>query len=274
VILISIKVTILMDRTSFFGSAPLWIIFVITVAIIVLSIYSGIFISRIRRKDTTAEDEIPVDTIAGATLALLGFMLAFTFGFTASRFDSKKQLLLDEANSIGTTFLRAGFLPEPHCTEVRSLIRKYVDLRIDLAEHPEKIKPIIEQSASLQDEMWKHAEAVTMADLKNPDIVSLFMVSLNETIDLQTKRITVGLVHRIPDIIWYATLSLLIISMFEVGYLFMKSKKPNWVIILALSIAFSVVILMVITFDRPGTAVKLDQQPMIELQKSINKETK
>jgi hypothetical protein len=260
-----------MDRTSFFGSAPLWIIFAVTVSIIVLSIYSGIYTSRIRRKNTIIEDDMPVVPIVGATLALLGFMLAFTFGFTASRFDSKKQLLLDEVNSIGTTFLRAGFLPEPHCNEIRLLIRKYVDLRITLTEHPENIKPIIEQSVSLQDEMWKHAEAVTKADLKNPEIVSLFMESLNETIDLQTKRITVGLVYRIPDIIWYAILGLLIISMFEVGYLFMKYQKSNWILILALSLAFSVVILMIVTFDRPGGKVKLDQQPMIELQKSINK---
>jgi hypothetical protein len=260
-----------MDKTSFFGSAPLWIIFAATVIIIVLSIYFGIFISRLHRRNIAIEDNIPVDTIVGGTLALLGFMLAFTFGFTASRFDSKKQLLLDEVNSIGTTFLRAGFLPEPHCAEVRSLIRKYVDLRIVLTEHPERLKPIIEQSTSLQDEMWKHAEAVTKADLKNPEIVALFMVSLNETIDLQTKRITVALVHRIPDIIWYAILTLLIISMFEVGYLIMKSRKSNWIIIIALSLAFSVVVLMVITFDRSEGALKLNQQPMIELQKSLNK---
>jgi hypothetical protein len=260
-----------MDRTSFFGSAPLWIIFAATVLVIVLSIYFGIFISRLRRKNIAKEDDIPVDTIVGGTLALLGFMLAFTFGFTASRFDSKKQLLLDEVNSIGTTFLRAGFLPEPHCTEVRGLIRKYVDLRIELTKNPERLKPIIEQSTALQDEMWKHAEAVAQADLKNPDIVSLFMLSLNETIDLQTKRITVALVHRIPDIIWYAILSLLIISMFEVGYLIMKSGKSNWIIILALSLAFSVVVLMVITFDRSEGPLSLNQQPMIELQKSLNK---
>jgi len=260
-----------MDKNSFFGSAPLWIIFAAIVASIVASIYLGIFISRIRRKDTPTEDDMPVGTIVGASLGLLGFLLAFTFGFTASRFDSKKQLLLDEVNSIGTTFLRAGFLPEQHCTEVRNLIRKYVDLRIELTEHPEKIKPIIEESVSLQDEMWKHAEAVTKEDLKNPDIVSLFMISLNETIDLQTKRITVALVYRIPDVIWYAILCLLILSMFEVGYLFMKSKKSNLIMILALSLAFSLVILMIITFDRSDEGIKLNQQPMIELQKSLNK---
>ncbi len=121
--------------------------------------------------------------------------------------------------------------------------------------------------------MWKHAEEVSKADLKNPDIVSLFVVSLNETIDLQTKRLTVALVHRIPDIIWYAILSLLMISMFEVGYLIMKSRKSNWIIILALALAFSVVVLMVITFDRSEGAIKVNQQPMIELQKSLNKKT-
>ena len=139
-----------MNQNSFFASAPLWLIFTVTVAIIVLSIYSGIFISRLRRKSSAAEDDFPVNTIVGATLALLGFMLAFTFGFTANRFDSRKQLLLDEVNSIGTTFLRAGFLPEPHSTEVRNLIRNYVDLRIELVAQPEKIQTIIEQSTALQ----------------------------------------------------------------------------------------------------------------------------
>ena len=260
-----------MNQASFFGSAPLPIIFLVTVAIIVLSIYAGIFISGRRRKKVSTEDDIPVNTIVGATLALLGFMLAFIFGFTASRYDSRKAFLLDDVNSIGTTYLRAGFLPEPHCSEVRGLLRKYVDLRIDLTKHPENLKTIIGQSESLQEEMWKHAEAVAKADVKNPDIVALFIESLNETIDLQTKRITVGLIYRVPDILWFAMLSLLIISMFEVGYLFIKSTKPNRVIILALSLAFSVVILIVIAFDRTDWSLKINQQPLIELQKSLNK---
>lgn len=260
-----------MNENSFFGSAPLWIIFAATVAVIVLSIYFGIFISRVRRKSTAAEDDLPVNTIVGATLALLGFILAFTFGFTASRYDSRKQLLLDEVNSIGTTFLRAGFLPEPHAAEVRNLLRNYVDLRVEMAANPEKVKSIIDQSVILQDEMWRHTEAVAMTDLKNPDIIALFIDTLNETINLQTKRLTVAFVYRIPDLMWYALLSLLILSMFEVGYLFMKSEKPNWILILAISFAFSLVILMVVSFDRTDGSIKVNQQPMIELQKSLNK---
>jgi hypothetical protein len=260
-----------MSQNSFFGSAPLWIIFAAIVVIIVLSIYFGIFISRVRRNSLSAEDDFPVNTIVGATLALLGFILAFTFGFTASRFDARKSLLLDEVNSIGTTYLRAGFLPEAHCTEVRKLLRNYVDLRVELTAHPEKVKSIIDQSVILQDEMWRHAEAVAMTDLKNPDIIALFIETLNETIDLQTKRLTVAFVYRIPDFMWYALLSLLILSMFEVGYLFMKSEKPNWILILAISLAFSLVILMVVSFDRTDGSIKVNQQPMIELQRSLNK---
>jgi hypothetical protein len=260
-----------MNNTSAFGSASLLVIFAVTVAIILLSIYGGIFISRLRGKSSTPEDEIPVNPIVGATLALLGFMLAFAFSITANRFDTRRQLLLDEVNSIGTTYLRAGLLPEPHCKEVRELIRKYVDLRIDLVIHPEKINSIIPQSVDLQNGMWNHAETVTRMDLKNPEIVALFMVSLNETIDLQTSRLTVAYIHRIPDLIWYALLALVILSMFGLGYLFMRSRKPNWILILAISIAFSVVIAMVIIFDRNDGTVKVNQLPMIELQKSINK---
>jgi hypothetical protein len=63
-----------------------------------------------------------------ASLGLLAFFLAFTFGMAGSRFDDRKKLVLEEANTIGTTYLRAELLPEPHRTEIQTLLREYIDL--------------------------------------------------------------------------------------------------------------------------------------------------
>ena len=63
--------------------------------------------------------QAPVGAIVGAILGLLAFLLAFTFGMAASRFETRRELVLDEANAIGTTYLRAALLPEPHRVEVR-----------------------------------------------------------------------------------------------------------------------------------------------------------
>ena len=73
------------------------------------------------------EPEAPLGSFVGAMLGLLAFILAFTFGMTASRFDARRQLVLEESNAIGTTYLRAGLLPQTQGLEVRRLLREYAD---------------------------------------------------------------------------------------------------------------------------------------------------
>ena len=85
---------------------PLWGVFLITVAVILLSIECGFRLGQFRRRSSELEDKPPVGEMVGATLALLAFMLAFTFGLAASRFEVRRGLVIDEANAIGTTYLR------------------------------------------------------------------------------------------------------------------------------------------------------------------------
>ena len=86
------------------------------------SVECGYRLGKYRRSRHEQEKEAPLGTMVGATLGLLAFILAFTFGLAAARFDTRRQVLLDEANAIGTTYLRAGILPEgakkfEHCSE-------------------------------------------------------------------------------------------------------------------------------------------------------------
>ena len=76
------------------------------------------------------EQEGPTGLLVGSILALLAFLLAVTMGMASDRFDTRRGIVLDEANSIGTTFLRAGYLPEPASSQIRELLREYVPLRI------------------------------------------------------------------------------------------------------------------------------------------------
>jgi hypothetical protein len=116
--------------------------------------------------------ETPVGAIIAAILGLLAFLLAFTFGMAASRFDTRRELVLDEANAIGTTYLRAALLPEPHRTEIRSLLRDYVDLRLQAAQ-PEMTVPALAGSEELQGRLW--AQAVIVGEKNPTPITGLFI---------------------------------------------------------------------------------------------------
>ena len=127
---------------------PIWGVFLATMAVVLLAVEGGFRLGQYRRRRSEQEDRPPVGEMVAATLALLAFMLAFTFGLAASRFDVRRGLVIDEANAIGTTYLRAGLLPEPHRSDVRSLLREYVDVRLE-AVQPGKLSRSIGRSEEL-----------------------------------------------------------------------------------------------------------------------------
>jgi hypothetical protein len=208
-----------------------------------------------------------VGAIVAAGLGLLAFLLAFTFGMAASRFDTRRGLVLDEANAIGTTYLRAALLPEPHRTEIRTLLRDYVDLRLE-AVQPGMSVPARERSEELQSRLW--AQAVVVAEKQPTPITGLFIQSLNEVIDLHAKRVTMGLRNRIPLTIWVALYSTAILAMAGVGYYSGLSSTTRSLATLALAIAFSGILCLIADLDRPQEGLlKVSQQAMVDLRKSL-----
>ena len=97
--------------TTALDGLPLWGLFLTIVVLVLAAIEGGYRLGSYRHRQEGREKEAPVGAMVGATLGLLAFMLAFTFGMAASRFDTRKQLVLDEANAIGTTYLRTAMLP-------------------------------------------------------------------------------------------------------------------------------------------------------------------
>ncbi|MFC2102221.1 hypothetical protein ACFLS7_04430 [Bacteroidota bacterium] len=259
----------MMQNIQIFEILPLWVIYLGTVFLILGAIRSGIAFARHRVKRLGKEEDAPINTVVGATLGLLAFILAFTFGMTTSRFDAKKHFLLDEVTAIETTWYRAGLIPEPNQTEVRDLLVSYVNLRIQLADKKIDIKEAIKQSDQIQHQLWDHTIALAEMDLKNGSVVTLFTNSVNQLINIQTKRISVALIDRIPALIWIALFTLIILAMFEVGFLFGKMQKINWPLLLALSMAFSAVILIIVDLDTAKGTINVNQQLMFDLYERI-----
>lgn len=257
-----------MDFGGWISALPLWAIFVLTMALCMGAVESGTALAGIAlRRKSEKEADGPLGSLVGAVLGLLAFFLAFTFGMTASRFDARRQLVLDEANVIGTTYLRAGLLPQERGLGIRRLLREYAELRLALTieNHPENLK----RAEAIHGELWSQTELLVAADMDS-EIRSLFIASLNQLIDLHQSRKTVGLQYRIPGTVWLVVYLLSALSMLAVGYQVGMSGMRRLRGTPVLAASFSLVILIIADIDRPGEGWMLvSQQPIADVQQSM-----
>ena len=150
-----------MNTDYLLDRVPLWGIFLITVAIVLLSVAIGSLLGRRRKRRSQDGEAAPVGAMAAAAVGLLGFLLAFTFGMAASRFDVRKGLVIDDANAIGTTYLRAKLLPEPYSGKAQALLREYVDIRVE-GVRPTRLAGALLRSQELHQLLWSQAVAGAM----------------------------------------------------------------------------------------------------------------
>lgn len=208
--------------------------------------------------------------IVGSLLALMAFLLAVTMGMASDRFDARRALVLAEANALGTTYLRAGYLPERASAEMRSLLREYVPLRIatnDAADTRLKIA----RSAEIQAELWSIAEELARA---TPDsvVLGIYIASLNEVIDLHQKRVMASIYGRVPETIHALLLFGSMLTLIMVGYNTGLARRRSPVSAVVLITVLGAVITLVFDLDRPRDGfLEVSQQPLIDLQQQIGR---
>ena len=146
-----------MQAGGIIDGLPLWALYIITISIVLISAEAGWRLGNARQRPDH-EENAPVGAIVGATIGSLAFLLAFTFGSAASRFDTRKQPVLQEANAIGTTYLRADFLPEPQRSDVRTC--SAICGAACAGRHHTDDPEAMAQSGALHDRLWADAVAV------------------------------------------------------------------------------------------------------------------
>jgi len=253
---------------TIFSYLPIWAIYVIIVLLIVFAVRSGIAYARWRSTHFLNENDSAINTLAGATLGLLAFILAFTFSLGTSRFEARKHFLLEEVNSIETSWLRSGLVAEPYNEELQKALVDYVEIRIWLIDNPEKVKQVIKKSQVLQNKIWGLITELTKKDLGNDRINALLIDAVNNMFDNQTRRVTIGS-DRIPNLIWIALFTLIFIAMFEVGYLLGKTEKSNWVLVFALSMAFATIVVLIVDLDSSTGHITINNQSLYDMYDRI-----
>ena len=247
---------------------PLWCFFVAVIVLSILTVELGYRVGRWRLAHKSEEQETPVATMVASILGLLAFMLAFTFSMAASRFDARRQVVLEEANSIGTTYLRSQLLPEPQRSEIAKRLREYTAIRVQPLNMG-IMKDLMKQSDELLKQIW--SQAVMAAD-KDPRSITtgLFLQSLNETIDIHSKRVFIGLRNRIPLSIWIALFSLTLLGMMSIGYQAGLSGTHRSPEMLIMTLSFTLVLYLIVDLDRGQEGfLKVSQQAMIDVLNTL-----
>ena len=177
-----------MPPSQVLDTLPIAAVFLVFALVAMGAYEAGFRLGRWWQDRTPGEQEGPTNMLVGSILALLAFLLAVTMGMASDRYDARRALVVDEANSIGTTYLRAGYLPEPASSQIRELLRQYVPLRLTVTGSADT-EADISASTAIHTKLWAIAEEVARTTEKG-DLVALFIELLNETIDLHETRIT------------------------------------------------------------------------------------
>ena len=257
-----------MPTSQLLDSLPILMVFV-AFAIFTLICYEiGFRIGRWYQERTPGEQEGPTGMLVGSMLALLAFLLAVTMGMAADRFDARRANVLAEANDIRTTYLRAGYLPEPASSQIRALLRAYVPLRIVVTGSTD-VQADIARSVEIQNQIWSIAQDVARTTDKG-DLVALFIESLNDTINIHETRITAGLYARVPETVLLLLIGGSALSLGMVGYSAGLTKRRSMLSAVVLILALGAVIMIVVDLDRPREGfIQVSQQPLLDLQRQI-----
>ncbi|MCE5318836.1 MAG: hypothetical protein LLG04_15930 [Parachlamydia sp.] len=256
----------MVQLSNYLQSLHLLGIFILIVLLSVLAYAIGRHLGWRQRSEASQKAEAPLSATVAAIMGLSAFMLAFTFGIAVTRFQERIVFVVEEANDIERTYLRAGYLDEPHRSAIRNLLREYISIRTTSRDSLETIQKGIERSEEIQDQLWSHGVEVARQNM-NSEMVAIFLESLNDMIDMHAKRVTWGIL-KMPVIIWITLYLLLFLSMGVMGYHAGLGESKNQFAYLILILAFSCVLILLHDLDRPLEGfLKVTQQPLLELQR-------
>jgi hypothetical protein len=190
------------------------------------------------------------DKIAAATLTLLALIIGFSFSMAASRYDQRKNLEEEEANAIGTEFLRADVLPPADAANVRQLLVAYLDQRVlfFMNDDPDRLAPINQRTNRLQDQLWKAVRGPVAA--QPTPATALVLSGMNDVINSNGYSQGARL-NRIPTAAWYLMAAIALGGNMLLGYgteNLAGWRKLAYVLPLLISISF----LLIADMDAPG----------------------
>jgi len=209
-------------------------------------------------------------TIRDGLFVLVSLLLGFTLALASPRYAERRSLLVEEAVSIGTTYLRARTLPQTYREHSQRLLREYVDARLDLDNaglDAARLAEATNRSKRIQEELWTDAASFSQTD--RSAVTAIYLSSLNATIDLHEKRIA-ALEYRVPQSVWLLILSISVIAVFTRG---LTLTARFWLTLILIPITIAIVVALIADLDTPSSGlIRLDQRAMHRLKVDLSAE--
>lgn len=214
-----------------------------------------------------------VNTIQAALLGVLGLLLAFTLSLSLQRFDARSEAIVEEANAIGTAYLRSHLLPPPVRAPVQALFRDYVALRVQAGNatmvDTEVLRANYVRAHAVQDRIWQWtARAVELDD--RPATTGLFIQSLNEMIDANARR-TAALNRHVPEIVLYLLYITFVLTGTIVGYAAgLAGHRASFATYIMVAL-IALLVFIIVDLDRPRRGlITVDQTGLRQLQQAVS----
>lgn len=237
------------------------------------SVEAGYRMGKRRLKKYPESKSEGSSVVESSVFGILGLILAFTFTGTLSRYEYRVRLVLQEANAIGTAYLRLDLLPEDTQDKLRPLYREYVQSRINVFEYYDNRQlsnSYFRQSLKLQNQIWEIANASVLRD-KNPGIITLVLSSTNDMIDVANERLQATRTHP-PIIVYILLFTLALASAFLVGQTMAVNQQRPLFYMVIFCVTISVITYVILDLENPRLGlIRIDvgDKVLVETLESI-----
>jgi hypothetical protein len=228
-----------------------------------------------RRSKETEGDGGSLGPIESAVFALFGLLMAFTFSGAASRFNEKRMLIAEEANTIETAYLRLHLVDKEAQPGLQELFRRYLDSRLETYRRLPDVEAAaaeMARSKKIQEEIWTGAIAATRLSGSHPAAAWLLVPALNNMIDITTTRAMALQTHP-PTIIYALLFGLGLITSLLAGYRMASSRHRVWLHTLGFAIVTVIVVYVILDVEYPRVGMfRLDvaDQVLLKVRQGMN----
>jgi hypothetical protein len=247
---------------------PMWVHAALFAAVLLVGLEGGYRVGlRTHRTGAPVDKQMRGDVTLGSMLALLGLILAFTYAFTLSRADMRKQARVDEANAISTAFLRADLAAEPGRSELRERLLVYARTRVFSSEkliNLDALQDALARSLEAQSHLWPAAKLALQGDVPVPLQASI-VHAVNEVLNAHTRRLAAGF-DRLPGVVFALLLLIAASALAIAGHNAGLKGRMNRGRMTAFAFILGALMLIILDFDRPlvGT-IRLNNQSLLSV---------